>query len=144
MTPDEARTLSARIIDTWPNGPKAYIWANELRDLDPTRATRAFAAMRKEVDRPTLAAFHVHYAATRTATVDELDRPARCQLCDGTGWTDATPEQAHRSTTCRGTPGTTHGDGGCHCHAVTPCHCTHGAQARAILTLARTDHERER
>lgn len=45
--------------------------------------------------------------------------PTKCELCDSTGYVETTPHPGrpclHRNHL-----------GACHCHAVTPCHCTIG------------------
>jgi len=146
MTDDEARKLATRAIDTWPSGPKAYIWINDLKPLDLGIATAAMRQLRQHgADvRNLLAEFHTAYRETkrRANANDALAVPARCQLCNGTGWVEATPAEAHLPTHCKGTPGAVTGDGGCHCHAVHPCNCSNGQQARVIAELIQ--HERNR
>ena len=77
MTDDEARTLATRMIDTWPSGPKAYIWRNEFTHLDAPPAYTAFGKMRAECERATIAAFHVRYqaAASQLAPPIPLGNP---------------------------------------------------------------------
>lgn len=68
MTDDEARKLAQRIIDTFPNGPKAYVWRDALQHLDPGPAARAYRILVDEAEKtPTIARFKAHYhALTRT------------------------------------------------------------------------------
>ncbi len=47
--------------------------------------------------------------------------PPRCELCDGTGWTDCLDDRRHRPTCL--TPAD------CTCHAVVPCRCSRGRHA---------------
>ncbi len=63
MTDDEARKLAQRCIDTWPNGPKAYIWRDTLLPLNPGPAARAYRLLVDEAERtPTIARYKAHYA----------------------------------------------------------------------------------
>lgn len=68
MTEDEARKLAQRLVDTWPNGPKAYIWRDALIDLEPHYAAATYRRLLTEHDKPTVARFHAEYHA--------LNRPA--------------------------------------------------------------------
>lgn len=68
-------------------------------------------------------------------TRDDLGGLVRtCELCDGTGWTDATPTEAHRPNLCKGTPGREKGAGDCWCTASRPCRCTRGIRHRDVHT----------
>ena len=64
MTDDEARKLAQRCIDTWPNGPKAYIWRDAVLPLDAGAAAKAYRALLNETEKtPTIGRFMAHYAA---------------------------------------------------------------------------------
>lgn len=63
MTEDEARKLAQRCIDTWPAGPKGYIWRDALLPLDAHYAAAAYRRMSTEQDRPTVARFIAEYHA---------------------------------------------------------------------------------
>ena len=61
MTDDEARKLAQRCADTWPAGPKAYVWRDALLPLDANYAAAAYRRMSTEQDRPTIARFASEY-----------------------------------------------------------------------------------
>lgn len=64
MTEDQARKLAQRFIDTWPTGPKGYIWRDVFLPLDADYAAQAYRALLEESQRaPTPARFKEHYAA---------------------------------------------------------------------------------
>jgi hypothetical protein len=130
VTEDEARKLATRMIDTWPSGPKGYIWQNELKALQFEHAAEAFRLLRQETDKATTAQFHQRYRAV-AGKANVLHVPARCEMCNGTGWAEATPAEAHEPRVCTADPGGT----GCFCHAVKPCRCTNAAQAHRIVDL---------
>lgn len=66
MSPDEARKLATRLIDTYPNGPKAYIWRDTLTELDAHDAADAYHDLLKSAERtPTIAHFLAAYHAIR-------------------------------------------------------------------------------
>jgi hypothetical protein len=84
MTDDEARKLATRIVDTWPTGPKAYIWRDLLIALDAKASAAAYRTLTLD-DRagksPTPAQFHAHYRLARrdgdnTPTGPTFDAPA--------------------------------------------------------------------
>lgn len=127
MNPDQATELGKRIINTMRPTPALVEWQDVLEHLDLDDALLTFKSMRDEVDGGlTIGRFLGAYRGRVETRRLERDRhrppPPRCELCDGTGWVDAPPLLAHRSTTCRGEPGTDT----CHCHAVTPCQCSRG------------------
>jgi hypothetical protein len=70
MTDDEARKLATWIIDTFPTGPKAYIWRDALHDLDAQRAADVYRHMADHVDRLTIGAFKGEY--NRRARADQM------------------------------------------------------------------------
>lgn len=78
MTDDEARRLATRIIDTWPNGPRAYIWRDTLIDLDYELAVHAYRTLEREVVRgaPTPGQFHAAYNAHTRALNPPTTEPA--------------------------------------------------------------------
>jgi len=51
MTEDEARSLARRIIETWPNGAKGYVWAEALKGLDYEHAMDAYRSLRGDAVR---------------------------------------------------------------------------------------------
>lgn len=61
MTDEEARKLATRIIDTWPAGPKAYVWRDALIPLDAGYAAATYRRLATEQDKPTIARFHAEY-----------------------------------------------------------------------------------
>lgn len=129
MTDDEARTLATRIVDTWPNGPKGYIWRNELTTLDHTHATDAFRDMRRDVERPTLSTFHAYYRAARARTNANQPRPRDCEACGNTGWTPAPDRTLQVAGNAQ------------HTYSQTiPCRCTTG-QSHARRVHARIAHD---
>lgn len=134
MTDDEARKLATRIIDTWPSAAKAYVWRDELINLDPTHAATAYRRCARTAHRPPTPAdfLDAYDTARQDARTNNPPQPERCQLCNATGWIDAPPTDAHHPTTCQGTPGLERGDGGCWCHAVKPCRCTTGQTMTAV------------
>lgn len=79
MTDEECRRLATVAIDTWPSGPRGYVWQNDLRELHYLTAQIALRELRHSVDRVTLAAFHRAYQAVRArqldARRDDLDGP---------------------------------------------------------------------
>jgi hypothetical protein len=114
MTDDEARALATRIIDTWPTGPKAYIWRDALRPLDYGTAGTAYVRLRKLVTTgaPTPGRFEDEYRALHTPATDPTPT-AVCQTCDGSNWVECTDDRRHARYT--------HNWDTCGCHAVIPC-----------------------
>lgn len=91
MTPDEARTLTRKLIDAWPNGTKGYIWTELLEPLDAGTAGTAFARLLRdhEHDRtPTPQRFIGMYRSLHTEATDPTETRT-CQTCHGTGGVEA-------------------------------------------------------
>lgn len=64
MTEDDARKHAQRMIDTFPNGPKAYVWRELFNDLDGAIAHGAYHALIKTAPKaPTPGQFMEHYRA---------------------------------------------------------------------------------
>lgn len=61
MTEDQARKLATRIIDTWPTGPKAYIWRDVLIHLDPIKAADVYRHFVETADKVTIGQFKSEY-----------------------------------------------------------------------------------
>lgn len=136
MTDDDARKIATQAIDTWPNGPKGYVWQNEIRGCDAELARTAMARLRRETDRATTAQFHAVYNAVRSTSA-VLTAPAMCGQCNGTGWIEATALEAHEPRVCAAAAG----DMGCGCHAVKPCRCSNAHQAHVVLDLIHNERK---
>jgi hypothetical protein len=92
MTDDEARRLSIRCVDAWPNGAKGYIWRDELIKHPYTVATQAIDQLIATArGRPPMPGDLVAIIADLQVTPQPATRPPRCDLCDDTGWVDAAP-----------------------------------------------------
>lgn len=66
MTEDQARKLAQRCIDSWPSGPKAYIWRDVLLDLDADYAAVAYRTLVRSAERaPNTGQFMTHYRAVQ-------------------------------------------------------------------------------
>ena len=64
MTDDEARRLATRIIDTWPNGPRHYIWRDLITHYNHHLAQHTYQRLQHQLDRPpTTGQFHATYRA---------------------------------------------------------------------------------
>lgn len=142
MNDDEARRFARRMIDTWPNGPKGYVWEDAAKPLDAGHARIALRRLEATAKRaPTIAELLEQYEAARRAALADAgrqDAPLICEQCDGTGWVEVPAARAHNPDHC--TPTDTRP---CHCHAVEPCACSTGRRmhANAHETRAQTDHE---
>jgi len=126
MDADDARRMAQQLADAFPNGPRAYVWANDLRDLNIDHARTAFADMRQHADRGhLLPQFHAYYRAARVADAGGIEHPpAHCEQCDGHGWVTAPPILV----------GT--GEGEMPYSQTVPCRC-HPAGTRARAQLAK-------
>lgn len=98
MTDDEARRLATRIIDTWPTGPKAYIWRDTLIDLDATHAATAYRTCLRVATRPPapadfLDAYTAAIPATpgRSSSTPPGTPDPDCPHCRGAGMVDGPP-----------------------------------------------------
>jgi hypothetical protein len=114
MTSDDAARLVNLLVATWPTGPKAYVWTQTIGDLDAAPANRAYAELRDNVERVTVAAFLTRYRAQLRVTTAprRRDPDPGCEWCRGCGYEDGPPEYE----TIGGEP-----------HAYTtlvPCRCT--------------------
>jgi hypothetical protein len=78
MTDDEARAMATRFIDTWPTGPKAYVWRDILQDLDHQTATHTYRTLTRDSKHaPTPGHFHdVYRAHQRALTPPDTTNPA--------------------------------------------------------------------
>lgn len=79
MTDDEARKLATRIVDTWPNGAKAYVWRDVLIALDARHAAVAYRTLSLDEHAgksPTPAQFHAHYRKARQPVYDGPTGPS--------------------------------------------------------------------
>lgn len=66
MTEDEARKLAQRLIDTWPNGTKAYVWRDLVANLDGGTAAGAYRQLASDAERtPTPGMFMAQYKALK-------------------------------------------------------------------------------
>lgn len=77
MTDDEARKLGTRMIDTWPNGPRAYVWRDAFlhNHLDPTIAANTYRALERSSERaPTISQFLATYHSIARRTDDPLEQ----------------------------------------------------------------------
>lgn len=85
MTDDEARKLATRMIDSWPNGPKAYVWRDILLPLDAARAAEAYRRLLTgDNGRPrTPGQFADEYAALRP--IDTGSRPGYLSVTNPVG-----------------------------------------------------------
>jgi hypothetical protein len=64
VTEDETRKIATHAIDTWPSGPKGYIWRDAISDLDYGPAVGAYKLLVRESERtPTIGRFMAHYNA---------------------------------------------------------------------------------
>jgi hypothetical protein len=48
MTEDETRKIATHAVDTWPAGPKAYIWRDAINDLQYGPAVGAYNALTRD------------------------------------------------------------------------------------------------
>lgn len=94
MTDDEARKIATQTIDTWPTGPKAYVWINELTPLDAGIARAAFKELRTTHERISTAAFHQCYRTKAREHANDIEQQPPCSVCDGMGWVPA-PDFTH-------------------------------------------------
>jgi hypothetical protein len=134
---DRARLVNL-LTSTWPAGVKGYVWTDTLGPLDHALAHSAYVELRDHEDRPpSVARFVAAYHARRSARDAEREPPARCELCDGTGWVESPPERAHNSTTCHPTE-----ERPCCCHAVEPCRCSNGRRNVAVAQRIHAENDR--
>lgn len=125
MTEDDARQLATRIIDTWPNGPKAYIWRETLEPLHAGTAGTAYVRLRSDHANgraPSTGEFVAVYRSLQTATAEPTPDSPVCVLCDGTGYVECLDDRRH-AFYCQHRGTKPHEPGDCHCHAVDPCRC---------------------
>lgn len=127
MTDDEASRFSRRMIDTWPSGPRAYVWKAIAEPLDVSIARDALRQLERTAERaPTPAAFHACYAEARRAR-QRTTVPLHCELCDGTGYEDASRVNL---------------EGVVHSYSK-PCRCSIGEQRRtAFARIVETNARR--
>ena len=129
MTDDEARQLATRIIDTWPNGSKAYVWRDLLEPLSAGRAGTAYARLLRDHENaraPSPGQFMALYRSLHTDPASSTDDTPACILCDGTRYVECTDDRRHANF-CRHRGTSPYEPGDCGCHAVDPCpHCNGG------------------
>lgn len=66
MTETEAQEIARLMIDTWPTGPRAYIWARFAREFAHDLARETYSRLARENDRPpTLQRFGEMYRVVR-------------------------------------------------------------------------------
>ena len=149
LTTEQATELAKRIVNSLRPCPPLAEWVEYLEGKNSARALRVFQHLRDHGPADgtfkSIAMFAAAYDADLAQERAERARlnepPAACEACNGTGWVEATPIEAHNPPTCNGTPGDEHGDGGCWCTAVKPCRCTRG---RAAQTVADQIHDERR
>lgn len=129
MTGDECAKVVNLLVSSFPAGVKGHAWTDAIADLHPGPSMAAARELRDTMERPPsiaafLACYRKHLAAARAQREAERGAPDACALCDGTGWVEATGHNRHSSWCVA--------PDGCHCHAVIPCRCTRGQQARAV------------
>lgn len=73
MNDDQARLLATRFIDTWPTGPRAYVWRDILTPLDHPTAVHAYRTLTRERGTPTPGQFHEAYNAHRRTALAAPD-----------------------------------------------------------------------
>jgi len=78
MNDEQARKLATRIIDSWPTGPKAYIWRDFLIGLDSDVAADTYRELLGSLDRCTVGQFKAEYS--RRIRTEQLTHA-------GTRWT---------------------------------------------------------
>lgn len=67
MTDEQARKLAIRIIDTWPNSAKAYVWRDTLLGLDQHTADVTYRTLcANATSAPTPGLFLITYRAERS------------------------------------------------------------------------------
>lgn len=52
MTESEANEIARLMIDTWPTGPRAYVWARFVREFAHDLARETYDRLAREIDRP--------------------------------------------------------------------------------------------
>lgn len=107
-------------------------WCEALNSWSPVEARTALIAAAREHTRVGIA--HVSERLPRRSTPSIP--PARCELCDGTGWISVPPERVHNPRTCSDDP--------CLCHAVAPCRCSSGQDRADVHQRALELNERSR
>lgn len=67
MNGDERARLVERIVATWPNGPRGFVWTTVLAELDGDLATAAYERLVRELEHgyPTTGKFLATYWACR-------------------------------------------------------------------------------